>query len=117
MADSAPPKASSIAAPNLGKKSSAAMPLSTIFSSSAVVTPMDFAAIAIAGVSRSPSWPRSSSMLTLPLPAICESANSTPLVSSVVRFILAAAAATPLNTCCVCSVLMPMFLVALANWA
>ncbi|UOP02020.1 hypothetical protein LVJ84_14295 (plasmid) [Kingella potus] len=86
-ADSVPPKASSIAAPNLGRKSSAAMPFSTIFSNSAVVTPIALAATAIAGVSRSPSWPRSSSMLTLPLPAICDKASSTPLVSSVERFI------------------------------
>lgn len=49
--------------------------------------------------------------------AQADKANSTPLVSSVLRFILAAAAATPLNTCWVCSVVKPMFLVAEASWA
>ena len=93
------------------------MPFSTIFSNSAVVTPIDLAAMAIAGVSLSPNWPRSSSMLTLPLPAICDSASSTPLVSSVDRFIDAAAEATPLNTCCVASVDILMFLVAAASCA
>ena len=109
--------ACSKAEPNLGRNSSALMPDSTIFSSSAVVTPIDLAAIAIAGESRSPNWPRSSSMLTLPLPAICDKARNTPLASSADKFMAATALATPLKICWVCAWLMLRSLVAAASWA
>ena len=82
-------------AASLGSRSSASTsPRSSIFPSSAVVTPIARAAIWKAPGNRSPSCPLSSSACTVPLEMICWSAVSTPPVSPAERPITREASAT-----------------------
>ena len=99
----APPISRRTASPKRGRKSAEiTWPSATLFENSAAVLPMAFAAISNAPGSASPSCPRSSSMLTTPLPAICSSALNTRFTCSVGRRRETAASVTPVKMSFVC---------------